>query len=106
MKRCTWVEPLLVAEIKFTEWTSGHGVSTAAGGGGKGGQTGHGAQPGQFDRGHTTPVITALLTAHPNVKGIICQNDDSAVGVVTALRSKGLTVPVAGVDAHTARSVR
>jgi bifunctional non-homologous end joining protein LigD len=22
MKRCTWVEPLLVAQIKFTEWTS------------------------------------------------------------------------------------
>jgi bifunctional non-homologous end joining protein LigD len=22
MKRCHWVEPLLVAQIKFTEWTS------------------------------------------------------------------------------------
>jgi bifunctional non-homologous end joining protein LigD len=22
MKRCTWVEPVLVAQIKFTEWTS------------------------------------------------------------------------------------
>ncbi len=21
MKRCTWVEPLLVAQVKFTEWT-------------------------------------------------------------------------------------
>ena len=56
-------------------------------------------QPGQFARGPTTPVINALLTAHPNVKGIMCQNDDSAIGVLTALRSKGLTVPVAGVDA-------
>ena len=22
MKRCTWVEPVLIAQIKFTEWTS------------------------------------------------------------------------------------
>lgn len=22
MKRCTWVEPILLAQIKFTEWTS------------------------------------------------------------------------------------
>jgi bifunctional non-homologous end joining protein LigD len=22
MKRCTWVDPILVAQIKFTEWTS------------------------------------------------------------------------------------
>jgi bifunctional non-homologous end joining protein LigD len=22
MKRCEWVEPLLVAHVKFTEWTS------------------------------------------------------------------------------------
>jgi bifunctional non-homologous end joining protein LigD len=22
MKRCTWVEPVLVAQVKFTEWTS------------------------------------------------------------------------------------
>ena len=22
MKRCTWVEPVLVAQVKFTEWTN------------------------------------------------------------------------------------
>jgi bifunctional non-homologous end joining protein LigD len=22
MKRCLWVEPVLIAQIKFTEWTS------------------------------------------------------------------------------------
>jgi bifunctional non-homologous end joining protein LigD len=22
MKRCVWVEPVLVAQVKFTEWTS------------------------------------------------------------------------------------
>lgn len=22
MKRCNWVEPVLIAQIKFTEWTS------------------------------------------------------------------------------------
>ena len=22
MKRCSWVEPLLIAQVKFTEWTS------------------------------------------------------------------------------------
>ncbi|MGP4056432.1 sugar ABC transporter substrate-binding protein [Mycobacterium sp. 4D054] len=56
-------------------------------------------QPGEFDRGSTTPVIESLLTAHPNVKGIFCQNDDSAVAVVNALNARGMTVPVTGIDA-------
>jgi ribose transport system substrate-binding protein len=58
-------------------------------------------QPGGFDRGHTTPVIDALLTAHPHVKGIFCQNDDSAMGVIAALqarRTKALPL-VTGIDA-------
>lgn len=56
-------------------------------------------QPGQFDRGQTTPVISSLLTAHPGVKGIFAQNDDSAVGVINALRSQNMEVPVTGIDA-------
>jgi ribose transport system substrate-binding protein len=56
-------------------------------------------QPGQFDRGHTTSVIEALLTAHPDVKGIFCQNDDSAIAVINALNAQGKTVPVTGIDA-------
>ncbi|MCE0763763.1 sugar ABC transporter substrate-binding protein [Pseudonocardia kujensis] len=56
-------------------------------------------QPGGFDRGTTTPVIESLLTAHPDVAGIFCQNDDSALAVVNALRSRNKSVPVVGIDA-------
>jgi ribose transport system substrate-binding protein len=56
-------------------------------------------QPGEFDRGSTTPVIESLLTAHPNVAGIFCQNDDSAIAVINALAARGMKVPVTGIDA-------
>jgi len=57
-------------------------------------------QQGQFSRGGTQPVIESLLTAHPHVKGIMCQNDDSALAAVTAVESHGLKgVGIVGIDA-------
>jgi ribose transport system substrate-binding protein len=56
-------------------------------------------QPGDFSRGGTQPVIENLLTAHPDVKGIMCSNDDSAIAAINALESRGMTVPVVGIDA-------
>lgn len=57
-------------------------------------------QPGGDNRGATVPVINALLTANPNAKAVFCQNDDTAMGVISALQARGLTdVLVTGIDA-------
>lgn len=56
-------------------------------------------EPGQFNRSDAEPVISALLTAHPNVKGIFSQNDDMAMGVLAALSARGKDdVLVTGID--------
>lgn len=56
-------------------------------------------EPGKFNRGATEPVISALLTAHPNVKAVFCQNDDEAMGVLAALSARGRKdVLVTGID--------
>jgi len=56
-------------------------------------------EPGQFNRGDAEPVISALLTAHPNVKGIFSQNDDMAMGVLAALSARDKSdVLVTGID--------
>ncbi|TQJ68417.1 ABC-type sugar transport system substrate-binding protein [Arthrobacter sp. SLBN-100] len=57
-------------------------------------------QPGNFGRVATVPVVENLLTAHPDVDAIICQNDDSALGAISVLKKKGLDkVLVVGADA-------
>lgn len=57
-------------------------------------------QQGQFSRGGTQPVIESLLTANPDVTGIMCQNDDSALAAVNAVESRGLeNVGIVGIDA-------
>ena len=57
-------------------------------------------QQGGFSRGGTQPVIEALLTANPDVKGIMCQNDDSAIAAINAVQGRGLTdVKIVGIDA-------
>ncbi|MDQ4490805.1 sugar ABC transporter substrate-binding protein [Sinomonas sp. ASV486] len=57
-------------------------------------------QPGGFSRGGTQPVIESLLTANPDVKGIMCQNDDSAIAAVNAVESRGMKdVKIVGIDA-------
>lgn len=56
-------------------------------------------QPGGDDRGKTVPVINALLTAHPNAKAVFCQNDDTAMGVLSALQARGKKdILVTGID--------
>lgn len=55
-------------------------------------------QEGGYSRTITQPVIENLLTAHPDVAGIMCQNDDSAIAVINALESRGMQVPVVGID--------
>lgn len=58
-------------------------------------------EPGYYGRADTIPVVHRLLTAHPDVRGIICANDDSALGAIAVLKSRGMldTVLVVGVDA-------
>lgn len=57
-------------------------------------------QPGGFSRGGTQPVIENLLTANPDVAGIMCANDDSAMAAVTAVESRGIkNCKVVGIDA-------
>ena len=57
-------------------------------------------QAGEFSRGGTQPVIESLLTANPDVTGIMCQNDDSAIAAVNAVESRGMTnVKIVGIDA-------
>lgn len=56
-------------------------------------------QPGGDDRGKTIPVINAMLVAHPTAKAVFCQNDDTAMGVIAALQSRGRhDVLVTGID--------
>lgn len=57
-------------------------------------------QPGGFSRGGTQPVIENLLTANPDVTGIMCANDDSAMAAVNAVESRGIkNCKVVGIDA-------
>lgn len=54
---------------------------------------------GGENRVASQPVIENLLTAHPDVDAVVCHNDDSALAVVNALRSRGMTdVLVGGND--------
>ena len=55
-------------------------------------------QYGGYSRVTTTPVVENLLTAHPDIKGIICQNDDSALGALAVLKKKGVEALVVGGD--------
>ena len=58
-----------------------------------------GTEYGGFSRVATVPVVENLLTVHPDVQAIICQNDDSAMGAITVLKKKGLKALVTGFDA-------
>ena len=58
-----------------------------------------GVEYGGFSRVGTVPVVENLLTAHPDVQAIICQNDDSALGAISVLKKKGIKAYVTGFDA-------
>lgn len=53
---------------------------------------------GSFGRVATVPVVENLLTAHPDVQAIVCQNDDSGMGAISVLKKKGIKAYVVGCD--------
>ncbi|WP_420311666.1 substrate-binding domain-containing protein [Streptomyces sp. YS-B37] len=56
-------------------------------------------QPADFDRTKGLDVMSNLLQAHPDVKGVIAANDEMALGAIKALGSKaGTSVSVVGFD--------
>ncbi|MET7479477.1 substrate-binding domain-containing protein [Streptomyces sp. NPDC005648] len=56
-------------------------------------------QPADFDRTKGLDVMSNLLQAHPDVRGVIAANDEMALGAVKALGSKaGTSVSVVGFD--------
>lgn len=57
-----------------------------------------GRQYGGYSRVTTIPVVENLLTAHPDVAAIICQNDDSALGAISVLKKRDLNAFVTGGD--------
>lgn len=58
-------------------------------------------QAADFDRGTALDVMTNVLQANPNIDGVYAANDEMALGVVAALKSRGLAgkVQVVGNDA-------
>ncbi len=58
------------------------------------------SQTGNWEMGKANQVVSALLTEHPEIKAILCANDNMALGAVAALRSAGLldTIKVVGFD--------
>ncbi|MFE1454220.1 substrate-binding domain-containing protein [Streptomyces sp. NPDC058735] len=56
-------------------------------------------QPADFDRTKGLDVMSNLLQAHPDVRGVIAANDEMALGAIKALGSKaGTSVSVVGFD--------
>jgi ribose transport system permease protein len=56
-------------------------------------------QPADFDRTKGLDVMSNLLQAHPDVRGVIAANDEMALGAIKALGSKaGTSVQVVGFD--------
>ena len=57
-------------------------------------------QAADFDRGRALDVMTNVLQANPGIDGVYAANDEMALGVVAALKSRGLAgkVQVVGND--------
>lgn len=47
-------------------------------------------QPANFDRAQALNVMTNVLQAHPDINGIYAANDEMAMGVLAALKARGL----------------
>jgi ribose transport system substrate-binding protein len=58
------------------------------------------SQSGNWETDKANRVVAALLTEHPDLKGILCCNDSMALGAVAALKAAGKSdhVRVAGFD--------
>ena len=57
-------------------------------------------QPGDWDRMKAYNITTNLLQAHPDLKGIMCANDDMALAAIEAIEAAGKKgqVTVVGID--------
>ena len=57
-------------------------------------------QSGQWEMEPANNVAAALLTAHPNLRGLLCANDNMALGAVAAIKAAGRVgqVLVVGFD--------
>lgn len=55
-------------------------------------------QPGNYNRADAQGVMENILNAHPDVAGVFVQNDDGALGVMSALQSVGHKALVTGMD--------
>lgn len=57
-------------------------------------------QSGQWEMERANTVAAAMLNSHPNLKAILCGNDNMALGAVAAIRASGREgkVLVAGFD--------
>jgi ribose transport system substrate-binding protein len=57
-------------------------------------------QSGEWEMDKANTVAANLLTAHPNLKALLCANDNMAIGAVTAVAAAGKTrqVLVVGFD--------
>jgi ABC-type sugar transport system substrate-binding protein len=65
-----------------------------------------GQLPGKWNREDSQKAMEDLISRHPDIKGVIAQNDDIADGVIAALRAAGMRagedVFVSGADGTTA----
>uniref|UniRef100_UPI00398C2FC0 substrate-binding domain-containing protein n=1 Tax=Herbaspirillum frisingense TaxID=92645 RepID=UPI00398C2FC0 len=57
---------------------------------------------GNWSRAESMALMENWLTAHPGqIKGVLAQNDDEALGALQAIKAKGIdprTIPVVGID--------
>lgn len=58
------------------------------------------SQSGQWEMEKANTVAAGILSAHPNVKALLCANDNMALGAATAVQSAGKTgqVLIVGFD--------
>lgn len=62
------------------------------------------SQSGQWEMEKANTVAAGILSAHPNVKALLCANDNMALGAAAAVQSAGKTgqVQIVGFDNITA----
>ena len=58
------------------------------------------SQSAGWEMAKANPVVSAMATEHPELKAILCANDNMALGAVAALRASGKlgAVKVVGYD--------
>ena len=57
-------------------------------------------QSGEWLQGKASTIATALITEHPDLKAILCSNDNMAIGAIASIRQAGKTneIKVIGFD--------